>query len=516
MSIDLERRLREVLAETRTVAVASPTAPPEILRRARRRARVAVVVGAVTALAVVALVVVGTQSLLDREPGRAGGDGSTEPLPTDGPFPEQSSLLLDGGEVDGEPWALQVTSGPSGYGLSFEYEGLGGGGGSLDPMRGDRLFGGFSFSTQPDFPDHDRTRPPLPFAIPGQVRSDVAQVVFELEPVPDETPLVVEASLYDVPEELVGPTRVILLWIPGDTLLVAGELRAFDEDGNLLGNEYLDASPVPMFPKVLEESTPEAVAVMKQLQLAGAIVGRYHTIHGSFSGLDPTTANEISPAIVFNESQVAIPGEVSLRVAGPQDLVLASATAAGEVYSACFVGGPGVAGYGRNDTSDPYTCTNGWLNPDESPPPRPGSAIATGSDPNGNLWSLALVTMGDEVGLEYLYATIGTYLPVQRLGDDDLGTTTAVPPTAQPTGSNVEGLASSVYGIASDRVERIELRVAGGEAYEAELYPIAAGMIDAEQAFLILAPIDEPFSGIVVAYDAAGDELASREVSTVR
>jgi hypothetical protein len=36
------------------------------------------------------------------------------------------------------------------------------------------------------------------------------------------------------------------------------------------------------------------------------------------------------------------------------------------------------------------------------------------------------------------------------------------------------------------------------------------------QAFLVLAPITEPFSGTVVALDASGDELQSTEVTTVR
>jgi len=145
--------------------------------------------------------------------------------------------------------------------------------------------------------------------------------------------------------------------------------------------------------KVLEESPPEAVAVMKDLQLAWTVVGKYFNTHGSYSGLDPASASAISSEVMSNASPVAIPGEVSLRVSGPQSLVLASATADGAIYSVCMDGG-GASVYGRNDTSDPHGCTNGWPDPSAKPPPTEGKVrIATGSDPNGNLWSLTLLEM---------------------------------------------------------------------------------------------------------------------------
>jgi hypothetical protein len=510
MSTDIEGRLRETLVAKRREAVASAAPPPQLLRRARRRARTTVAVGAVTALAVVALAAIGVGALLGREPSRLGGDGSVGPLPTEGPAPGETSLLLDRGEVDGQPWTLRVTSSPSGHGLSFEYEGLGGGGSGIAPIRGQRVFQGYGGGGSPKYPDHDPTRAPLPRDIAGQVVSEAARVELRLEGGPT-----IAATVYALPEDLIGPANVFLLFVPADVLLLAGDLVAYDADGDELGREYLDVSPVSLFPKVLEESSPEAIAVMKQLQLAGAVVGRYYDTHGSFSGLDPASASAISSDVAFNASPVAIPGGVSLRVSGPQNIVLASATADGQVYSVCFVYGPGGGTYGRNDTSDPYGCSNGWLEPGGPPLERSTVPIATGSDTNGNLWSLALTPAGDRAELEYLIATIGTNLPLEPLGGADLGATTAVPPTAAPVGTPlVEALPTSVYGIASDRVARIELRTDDGQVVEGALYPIPPGTIDAEQAFLILVPIPEPLSGTVVAYDEAGNELQTREVST--
>jgi hypothetical protein len=125
----------------------------------------------------------------------------------------------------------------------------------------------------------------LPIGISGQVAVQAERVELRLERGP-----VVEAALYRLPNELIGPTKVFLLFVPGDTLVLAGDLVAYDDAGAELGREYFDLSPVSLFPKVLEESPPEAVAVMKDLQLAGAVVGRYFNTHGSYSGLDADSA----------------------------------------------------------------------------------------------------------------------------------------------------------------------------------------------------------------------------------
>src|SRR4029453_14778971 len=367
----------------------------------------------------------------------------------------------------------------------------------------------------PYHPHHDATRPPLPIGISGQVAVQAERVELRLERGP-----VVEAALYRLPDELVGPAKVFLLFVPGDTLLLAGDLVAFDDSGAELDSEYFDLSPVSLFPKVLEESPPEAVAVMKGLQLARAVVGRYFNTHGSYSGLDPESASAIASDVKFNTSPVAIPGEVSIRVSGPQSVVLASATADGAIYSACM-DSPGGSVYGRNDTSDPQGCTNGWLDPSAEPPPTGGQdRIATGSDPNGNFWGLPLLDVsgpGREApfGLELLIGPSGASPPLQRLGDADLGSVGAVPPSATPVDvPAVADLPTSVWGVASDRVGRGELRVDDGAIFDGELYPIQPGSIDAEQAFLFLVPVEGPMPGTVVAFNSSGEVLQRERVDS--
>jgi hypothetical protein len=518
MSTDLDHQIQETLAERRSRLRPSAVAPDGLFRRARRRAVATVILGVISIAAIAAGSIGGIQALLNRAPDRSlGGDGDRPVLPTDGPVPGETSLLIASGEHEGERWAMRVTSSPgSGLGLSWGYEALGAGGGGISPMRQGRIFQGYGGSSSPDYPDHDPTRPPLPIGISGQVAVQAERVELRLERGP-----VVEAALYRLPNELIGPAKVFLLFVPGDTLVLAGDLVAYDDAGAELGREYFDLSPVSLFPKVLEESPPEAVAVMKDLQLAGAVVGRYFNTHGSYSGLDADSASAISSEVEFNTSPVAIPGEVSIRVSGPQSLVLASATQGGAIYSACM-DSPGGSVYGRNDTSDPQGCTNGWLDPSAEPPPTGGQdRIAAGSDPNGNLWSLTLLDVsgpGAETPfeLELLIGPIGASLPLQRLGDADLGSVGAVPPTATPVDAPADAdLPTSVWGIASDRVARVELRVDDGATFHGELYAIPPGSIDAEQAFLFLVPVEGPMTGTIVAFNSKGDELQRTEVKSL-
>jgi hypothetical protein len=53
----------------------------------------------------------------------------------------------------------------------------------------------------------------------------------------------------------------------------------------------------------------------------------------------------------------------------------------------------------------------------------------------------------------------------------------------------------------------VEVRLDDGRTFGGELYAIPSGSIDAEQAFLILVPVDGPMTGTVVALDSRGEEL---------
>ena len=204
----------------------------------------------------------------------------------------------------------------------------------------------------------DETKPPLPKEITGPVTADAARVEYQLI---DGT--TIDARLYALPDVLRAPAKAFVVFVPNDVLVVAGDMVAYDSSGNELGHEYTDFSPVWLSPKMIAEAPPDALAVMRSLQVAGAVAARYYDTHAqSFVGLDPANAMAISDAVTFNASPTAIAGEVSLRVAGRDKLVLASTTSAGHVYAVCFEFGPGSGLYAQNDPVTPGACSNdGWL-----------------------------------------------------------------------------------------------------------------------------------------------------------
>lgn len=292
-----------------------------------------------------------------------GGDGSTivgydengEPIgnPT---YAVGAAQVLAQGENDGERWTLTLTHDNTGWGLNFEYGGSGGGGGGFEDL-GDRVFYGAS-SSGPSW-NIESGLSTLPQELIGVVTDRAARAEYQL--VDGRT---LEAALYPVSSGAFGGgAQAYLVFIPPDVLVKAGDMVAFDADGNELGGAYFDFSPVSLFPKVIEESSSEALDAMRDLQLAGAVAGRYYyTNDQSWLGFDPEDAATISDGVTYNTSDTAVPGEVSIRVAGKNALVLATVISGGQVYSACMSDGSASL-YGRNDVSDPADCSNGWLNP---------------------------------------------------------------------------------------------------------------------------------------------------------
>jgi hypothetical protein len=270
-----------------------------------------------------------------------------------------TAMTIATGEVHGDRWSLTLTRGDSGTGLDFGWDrGSGSGGGGISAPRANGFGGGIGGSTSPSYPRADATQPPLPSERSGVVTGTATRVEYQV--VDGST---IEASLFDLPASTFEePAKAFILFVPANTLVDAGYLVAYDDAGAQVGRSYIDFSPVWLSQKIIDEATPEQLGVLHDLQIAGGVARHYYYEHGSsFEGLDPAAAAGISDAATYNASPTAVPGEVSLRVVGPHALVIASATAGGQIYSACFQSGPESGVYGRNDTSDPAACSNeGW------------------------------------------------------------------------------------------------------------------------------------------------------------
>jgi hypothetical protein len=282
-----------------------------------------------------------------------GYDANGEPIGNQS-FPVSPSTEIGHGVEAGKPWSLEVTHDNTGWGLSFTYAGSGGGGGGGD--LGDKVFGPYSAGGRSWSADTGWSTDPT--EIDGIVTAEAARVEYRLV-----DGAAISAQLFPVPADAFGGgAQAFLLFVPSDVLVNAGDLVASGADGTEIGREYADVSPVPLYPKALEASSPDAVAAMRSLQLAGAVAARYFYEHDSWDGFGPDAASQISSSLAYNTSPTAIAGEVSIRVADHRSLVLATRTPNGDVYSACMTDGPGGGLEGRNDTSDPGACSNGWLN----------------------------------------------------------------------------------------------------------------------------------------------------------
>jgi len=271
-------------------------------------------------------------------------------------YPVGGDQTIATGTEAGMPWTFSLTHDNTGWGLSFMWEGEGGGSGSGKDL-GDQVFGS-TMGGGTSWNIHSGWRMG-PREVAGVVTSKANRV--ELQLVDGGS---VPASVYPLPEAAFGGgASAFVLFISYDVVVQAGDLVAYDENGQVLGRQYADYTPVALFSEAVEQSPPDAVDAMKALQLAGAVAQRYFFEHDSWVRFDPGAASAISDAVTYNTSSTALVGEVSLRVADKSSMVLATKTPSGEVYSACFHQGPSFAMEGRNDTSDPSACSDGWLNP---------------------------------------------------------------------------------------------------------------------------------------------------------
>jgi hypothetical protein len=270
-------------------------------------------------------------------------------------YPVGGDQTIATGTEAGNPWTLSLTHDNTGWGLRFLWDREGGGGGGGvdlgDKVFGSILTGGTSWNIHSGWSKGPE--------VAGVVTSKANRV--ELQLVDGGS---VPASVYPLPDiAFGGGASAFVLFIPDDALVQAGDLVAYDEKGQVLGRQYAANTPVMLFPEVVEQSPPDAVDAMEALRLAGAVAQRYFFEHDSWARFDPAAASAISDAVTYNTSSTAVVGEVSLRVAGKDSMVLATRTPSGDVYSACFDRGPSYAMVGRNDTSDPSACSNGSLNP---------------------------------------------------------------------------------------------------------------------------------------------------------
>jgi hypothetical protein len=95
------------------------------------------------------------------------------------------------------------------------------------------------------------------------------------------------------------------------------------------------------------------------LQDSMAIAIDYSLAHGSFDGISPDELQRLSGSqIRFNDSQIPIAGQVSVRSGGANNVVLVTRTSLGLTY--CMANAGGLTSNGSQNARTPSECSGGW------------------------------------------------------------------------------------------------------------------------------------------------------------
>ena len=132
-------------------------------------------------------------------------------------------------------------------------------------------------------------------------------------------------------------------------------------------------------------------------------------------------------------------------------------------------------------------------------PAGPRVTIATGDDPEGGPWELYLEPTSDGIGLWFGFTNQGggggcCLRPLRK--DFQLD--------GWGSGS---GQPSNITALASDLVARVVFEVVDGSTIEGALYPVPDDSIGIPQVGLVIVPEDVPLKGELVAYDSDGNEI---------
>ena len=244
-------------------------------------------------------------------------------------------------------WKLYLTYDNTGIGLGIVLTGSGGGSGGggccLSPLkegqdlRLDQLGSGSGDAPQD---------------VLGLASPRVANIEYV-----DQSGARIAGELVPLPPGVAGDAQVWLVLVPAD-LPVNGVVVATDASGAEVGRE-------PVTTDNSEPPGPTLEIDVVWARLRRARDGMYASgPGGTFTGMDAMTATKkIDPGVHWNDSPVAVPGEVSIRGVTADHLVLVSVTTTGETYCVGIEVGPngGLSyRYGKQDAATYGDCNGEW------------------------------------------------------------------------------------------------------------------------------------------------------------
>jgi hypothetical protein len=273
-----------------------------------------------------------------------------------GPMDEMPGYVIAGAiRNDGSDWSIQAHATDTNVDLSYREPG-GGASGVAD-------------FTVPDVALEIGRGGDVVF---GAVTDEAASI--ELRP-SDGSPAI-PGSILTLPRTLDAPFHAFVI-----SGIAAGTIVVIGPDGGEIGSQEI-GPPQVAGPTV--EPSVEDRRVHSDLRNAYVAAKTFFTDRDSYRGFAIGEASAIEPSLVYNIDSVAVAGEVSIRDAGRDHIVLAEASETGTAF--CIAEQPdGSTTYGAVDAQTAAECVGGeaaWgqgAAPTASPPMPPPIEVSTPS-----------------------------------------------------------------------------------------------------------------------------------------
>jgi hypothetical protein len=502
---DLERELRSLLETKAGDARAAPRPAPRVLKRARRRQRVAVLTAIVGALAILAGSIVGFRALE-----RIGGTQLPADVPAlpDAPEGFRSAVLPYGAIAYPEGWTLLASKGDreilhlTNFDSEFDTSCFAAHGQALPPLGAILLVQRLPAGEQslPTWPVVLTDPGPSALDCRGAQEGDFGEPErFQATWRSGSATFVANAALGRVaPEEV----RRLLFESFGSLHVIGGDAPQTEE---LLGerNVILDAFDSPAGPLTLYAYRDDSEGGTSWIGISGT-AGTHLSGAGSIGGEVPRADENVT--MNLDNWGGVVWGDVAATVARAE-----LRTVEGASYPATLVplppsleaqGHQAVWGAVTQATGDRVTTllydAEGNVLGDYVPLGR--KTVATGEDPEGGPWELYLEVTTDGTGLGFKFqrggAGSGCCLRPLR-GDFQLDGFQSG--SAEP---------SVITALASDAVTKVVFEASSGETIEGTLFPVPDPKLGIPQVALVIVPGAIAVRGELVAYDDAGAELA--------
>lgn len=268
----------------------------------------------------------------------------------------------------------------------------------------------------------------------GAVTSDAERV--ELRPADGSEPVI--GSILELPPSLQAPFDAFVMEIDA-----SGEVVAVGSNGDLGSVPVGGGGPGPPGPG----PTIEDRRVQSDLRNAYVAAKTHYTDENTYEGFTPDVAASFEPSITYNTASTAVAGEVSIRDAGADRIVLAELSGSGTVL--CIAEQPdGSTTYGAVDAQTAAECVGGEAAWGQDAVPTASPAFPPTSVPANS------VAVGQSAGVSWSLGVDGDRIVLTDADGAELAQATTRPDGAASMSAHVFGVGSEawtlVFGVATD------------------------------------------------------------------